>query len=102
MGTGVAAVIIARERRIVEAFQLAGATSPQRAIPLHDASVGDGIALRRLRDHAVIREGGPDLFYVDIEVWNALGRMRRRIVFTLLLVLGFWIASMAWTTRTIW
>lgn len=98
MGTGVAAVIIAKERRIVEAFQSAGATSPQRAIVVQDAGVGNGIALRRLRDHAVIRESGPGLYYLDQEVWDAVRRMRRRMVWVMLVILLFWIGTLVWAS----
>ncbi|MDQ6738690.1 MAG: hypothetical protein M3Z30_13455 [Gemmatimonadota bacterium] len=98
MGAGVAAVIVAKERRIVEAFQSAGATSPERAIMVHDVGVGDGIALRRLRSHAVIREATPGHLYLDQEVWDALRRTRRRMMLVMLVVLLFWVATLAWAS----
>lgn len=98
MGAGVAAVIVAKERRIVEAFQSAGATSPERAIMVHDVGVGDGIALRRLRSHAVIREARPGHLYLDQEVWDALRRTRRRMLFAIMIILSFWIATLAWSS----
>ena len=81
-----AAVIIARERRLVEAFTVAGATSPERARPMDSLGIeSDGMALRRLQDHAVIREAEGGRFYLDLPSWQALRRMRRRLVLVLLL-----------------
>lgn len=76
-----AAVILMKERRIVEAFERAGATSPASARTPDDLGVDPhGIGWRRLRDHAVVREAipGADRYYVDVDVWQALRRMRRR------------------------
>ena len=99
MGAGVAAVIVAKERRIVDAFRSAGATSPDRAIMVQDAGVGDGIALRRLRSHAVIREANSGLFYLDEEVWEALRRARHRMLFAVLIILIFWAGTLVLTSR---
>jgi|SRR5438105_9600338 len=83
-----AAVILMKERRVVEAFTAADATSPDRARPIEALGVDpSGIAMRRLQEHAVIREGAPGRFYLDVPSWQALRRMRRRIVFLLLIVL---------------
>jgi len=89
-----AAVIMMRERRLVEAFTLAAATSPERALPVETLGVDyDALALRRLQQRAVIREGAPGRFYLDVPSWQALRRMRRRVIFILigvvLLVLAF-------------
>jgi hypothetical protein len=81
-----AAVIIARERRVVEAFTAAAATSPERARPLDSLGMDSyGMALRRLQDHAVIREAEGGRFYLDLPSWQALRRMRRRLILVLLL-----------------
>ena len=82
MGAAVV-VILLRERQVVEAFERAGATSPDRATD--PATIGveqRGIGWRRLRDHAVVRETSPGSgrYYLDVEVWQALHRMRRRLV----------------------
>jgi hypothetical protein len=85
-----AAVILMKERRIVEAFERGGATSPASARTPDDLGVDPhGIGWRRLRDHAVVREANPgaDRYYVDVDVWQALRRMRRRIVLVLGLVI---------------
>ena len=84
MGAAVA-IILSRERQMVEAFKRAGATTPERARPASDLHVDpDALAFRRLRQRAVIRENGPGEFYLDREVWLAVGRSRRRLGIALL------------------
>src|SRR2546428_6770531 len=87
MGTAaVAAVILRKERRAVEAFARGGATSPATAQTLEALGIPDGLAVQRLRDHAVLREGAPGLYFVDLEVWHAVRRARRRILLVLAIV----------------
>lgn len=84
-----AAVIIARERHIVDAFVRAGVTSPDRARTPEELGVdASGLAWLRLRDRAVGRESPPGSgrYYVDAEVWQALRRTRHRIAVVLLVV----------------
>ena len=89
-----AAVVLLRERQVVEAFERAGATSVDRAMVPADIGVEpDGIGWRRLRSRAVVRETSPGSgrYYLDVEVWHALRRMRRRVlgvVLALLVVLA--------------
>ena len=71
--------ILRKERRVVEHFRQAGAVSPARAMSLDDLHERHGMGLRRLRNRAVIREAQPGHFYLDEEVWHALGRTRRRV-----------------------
>ena len=89
-----AAVILIKERRMAEAFERAGATSPDRAVLPSDLSVGaHGVGWRRLRERAVVRESSPGsgLFYLDVEVWQALRRTRRRlIVVAIVVALATW------------
>ena len=85
-----AAVILLKERQLVEAFERAGITSPALARTPDEIGVDPhGIGWRRLHDHAVVREAGAGSgrYYVDLEVWQALRRMRRRIVLILALVI---------------
>lgn len=94
MGAAAAAVVIA-ERRIVEAFELAGATSAATArtpdeVGVETASRG----WRRLTNRAVVREAAPGSgrYYLDREVWQAVRRTRVRIVAILVvIVLGAWL-----------
>ncbi|MEP6991290.1 MAG: hypothetical protein ABJA80_10200 [bacterium] len=98
---GAVAVILIKERHMVEALQRAGATSPASARTLDDlGGVGidaDGIAWRRLRDRAVVREVAPGAYYVDMEVWAATRRQRRRLILVIL-VLIFLVATFGITT----
>ena len=90
MGAAAAAVLI-KERNIVDAFERAGATSAERARLPSDLVVHDGgVGWRRLTSRAVIRESpaGSGRFYVDLEVWQALRRTRRRRVVGLLLMVA--------------
>jgi CubicO group peptidase (beta-lactamase class C family) len=74
----VVAVILAKERRMVSRFLAAGATSRERARSLEDLGISRGVILRRLRERAVVREADPDRYYLDVESWQAVRRMRRR------------------------
>jgi hypothetical protein len=99
MGAAAAAVAIA-ERRIVEAFELAGATSTATArtpdeVGVDTASVG----WRRLTNRAVVREAAPGSgrYYLDREVWKAVRRTRMRLVVVLVVILlgaWFYVATM--------
>jgi hypothetical protein len=93
MGAAAAAVAI-RERRMVEAFQIAGATSPDRARTADEVGVDAGsLGWRRLHNRAVIRESSPGSgrYYLDQEVWIAVRRTRMRI-----LVIFLFVALFAW------
>src|SRR5256885_17229700 len=95
-----AAVIMMRERRLVEAFTLAAATSPERALPVETLGVDyDALALRRLQQRAVIREGAPGRFYLDVPSRQALWRMRRRVGFLVIAVVMF-VASLLLFTQS--
>jgi hypothetical protein len=49
---------------------------------------GEGRALKRLHNSAVIRETSPGLYYLDEEVWIAVRRNRRRRALMIGLVLA--------------
>ena len=81
------AIMVAKEREVVEAFRRAGATSAATARPLDTLGVdSEGVAMRRLRDRVVIREADAGRFYVDVEVWEALRRHRQRATIVILIV----------------
>ena len=94
---GAVAVILIKERHIVDAFQRAGATSPDRAVLPSDLNVHDGrVPWRRLRSHAVLRESkeGSGLYWLDVDTWKAVHRSRRRAGIALLLaIIAFAIVS---------
>lgn len=99
MGAAAAAVAI-RERRIVEAFELAGATSAATARTPDEVGVETfGLGWRRLTNRAVIRESvpGSGKYYLDREVWQAVRRTRMRVLVAFMLILlaaWFYIATM--------
>jgi hypothetical protein len=84
----VAAVIARREREVVDDFRAAGALAPATAQPYTAIGLGESLALKRLRDRAVIREAAPGTYYLDEEVWAAVRRTRRRIATMILVVLA--------------
>jgi hypothetical protein len=71
--------ILRREREVVRRFREAGATTAAAARDLDELHVRRGSGLHRLRQRAVIREAAAERFYLDEEVWEALGRTRRRV-----------------------
>jgi hypothetical protein len=85
--TGAAAAVVRKEKKVVRRFREAGATSTSTAQPLEHVGVTKGLGLRRLRERAVIREAASNRYYLDEEVWEAVRRMRRRVV-AILLVIG--------------
>lgn len=75
-----AAIVIRRERDLVEHFRTAGATSPQTAQSPGTLGVeDDNLIWRILVKDAVIREGAGGTYYLDEPSWEAMGRRRRRI-----------------------
>lgn len=93
--------ILRKERRVVEHFRTAGAISPATAKRLDDLHERHGLGLRRLRTRAVIREASPDHFYLDEEVWQALGRTRRRVSLAVLGLLVLLIVAVLAVSRAI-
>ena len=88
--------ILRRERNVVRRFRAAGATAPAAARSLDQLQVPHNSGFRRLRDRAVIREAGAERFYLDEEVWAAVGRTRRKVsVAVLCLIVLFLVAVVA-------
>jgi hypothetical protein len=80
MGAAAAAIIIKREKDLIEHFRRAGATSPQTAQSPDALGVEeDNFIWRRLVASAVIRPGAAGAYYLDEPSWEALGRRRRRV-----------------------
>jgi hypothetical protein len=76
----IAAVILRKERELVDLFRSAGATSPSTARSLNEVGVEQAWPLSRLRRRAIVREAAPGRYYLDEEVWTAMRGMRQRIV----------------------
>ena len=100
MGAVAAAAIIRNEKEIVALFRAAGATVPDRATTTAAPGVHEGLAYRKLRRRAVLREVGSGRFYLDEPSWAALRVLRRRLAGTILaLVLLGGIIAFAWASR---
>jgi hypothetical protein len=87
---GAAAIVLIREKRVMQSFLQAGATSPDRAVTPEELGVdAGGIGWRRLRDHAIVREvgAGTGRYYLDLEVRDAVHGLRLRFLMVLVLVL---------------
>ena len=84
MGASAAAIIIRREKDLVEHFRRAGATSPQTAQSFDALGVEENMVWRLLADGAVIRSTPDGAYYLDEASWEALGRRRRRIAIIVL------------------
>lgn len=93
-----AAVILMKERRVIEAFVAAGATTPAGARTLDELGVHEGFPLARLRDRAVVRPAAPDRFFVDLEVWRAVRRTRRRLIAVIIAVVLMALAGSVFAT----
>ena len=91
MGAAVAAILIRREKEVVDDFRAAGATSRESAQSYTAIGLGESLGLRRLRERAVIREAAPGTYYLDEEVWTAVRRTRRRVATVFLLILALFL-----------
>ncbi|HET7024959.1 MAG TPA: hypothetical protein VFI39_07145 [Gemmatimonadales bacterium] len=80
MGAVAAAVIVRKERELVDHFRGVGAVSPDTARSLAQLAVDQNIGWRRLVDHAVLRSTPAGTWYLDEPSWMALRRMRRRLM----------------------
>jgi len=84
----VAAAMRRREQEVIDDFRASGATSPDRAQSYTAVGVGETLAVRRLRNRAVIREAAPGVYYLDEEVWAAVRRTRLRLLTAFIAILG--------------
>ena len=93
---GAVVSILRRERKLVRRFREAGATAPVSARTREELGLHHRRGVHRLRNRAVIREAEPERFYLDEEVWSALGRTRRQVsIAVLCLIVVFIIAVLA-------
>jgi len=93
MTSAAIAIILKKERDVVEHFQQARALSPESAKTLGELNVDDGFAVRRLRELAVVRENSNGALYLDQLSWTALRENRRKR--TLILIAIVLMASAA-------
>lgn len=83
---GAAAIIIRREKELVNHFRQMNALTPASAQSTNVLQVDENIAFRILRDRAIIRETSPGLYYLDELSWEASRRLKRRLALVLLAV----------------
>jgi hypothetical protein len=93
--------ILRKERQVVRHFRDAGAISPSSAKSLEEVPEAHSLGLRRLRRRAVIREAQPDRFYLDEEVWVALGRTRLRVSLAVLALIVLLLVGVVAVSRLI-
>lgn len=87
MGASVAAaVIIRKERELVEHFAEAGAVSPSSARSSSDLGVHERFAWIRLVERGVIREAESGKYYFHEPTWVTVRQRRRRLTLVMLLV----------------
>ena len=79
MAAAAAAVIVRKEKEIVNIFRGAGAMSAERARDPEQLGVHQHLAFHRLVQRAVLRNAGDGRFYLDEMSWNALRNTRRRV-----------------------
>ncbi|HEV2291170.1 MAG TPA: hypothetical protein VGR60_04975 [Gemmatimonadales bacterium] len=97
--TAAVAVIVRKERELVDHLRSVGAVSPDTARTLSQLGADQGPAWRRLVEHAVIRSTPVGTWYLDEPSWMALRRMRRRLALVvaaagLIVALGAMIVSL--------
>jgi hypothetical protein len=96
MGAAAAiAIMRMKEREVVDDFRAANALTPETAQSYAVMGFGEGRALKRLHDSAVIREAAPGKYYLDEDVWIAVRRNRRRRALMIGLVLAIVVLGFA-------
>lgn len=98
MTTAAIAIIVKRERDLVEHFIAQRATSVDSAQSLQSLQVEHDRIFRRLEDRAVIRAGAPGTYYVDEAAWKATVGARRRIL-AIVLILGALLIGYIYATK---
>ncbi|MDE3052893.1 MAG: hypothetical protein KGL38_07260 [Gemmatimonadota bacterium] len=95
--SAMAAILIKRERQLVDHFRGAGATTPGAAKSPDELGVATRLAWERLVQRAVIREAAPGRYYLDEPSWEAQRALRRRMILVML-VIGLAVAALAVAT----
>ena len=81
----IAAVVISKKRRlIINAFQEAGATSPENAKLLEDIGLSRSVLLDVQKLRGILVEVAPNCFYLDEAREREAARFRRMLVVVLL------------------
>ena len=99
MVAGALGGVVRRQKKIVAAFRAAGAVTRERATTAAALGIQEGLAFRTLCRHAILREEGDRRFYLDEASWEARRLKRRRIAFTILVVVALLFAVAVWVIR---
>src|SRR3954468_21687149 len=83
-----AAVVIRKEREIVDIYRGAGATSASQARDPDELGVDRRVAFHRLVSRAVLRDAGTERYYLDEPSWNALRATRRQMMWVMLAIVA--------------
>lgn len=97
MGAAVA-IIVRKQRDIVEVFEGARATSPETARVPDELGVDQSVVFRGLIRRAVLRDAGDGRYYVDLPTWRATSNRRLRVALiavALVLLAGIVVAMSA-------
>ena len=86
MGATAAAILIRKEKDLVEHFQSARATNDANALTLDALQIDNKMVFRRLLKRAVIRETSRGTYYLDVPSWNGMRETRRNRAFVIMLV----------------
>lgn len=85
--TAAAAVVLRKQRELVEHFRQAGAVSPSTARSSSELGVHERFAWIRLVSRGVIREAEPATYYLDESAWESLRQRRMRLAVALTITL---------------
>ncbi len=87
-GAPAAVIIASRIRKYIRILKEKGATSPEKAIELHEIVNRKNLIFRRLVRKEVIIEKFPDKYWLNLENLEQYTKTRRKVVgFTLLFLL---------------
>jgi hypothetical protein len=89
-----AAVILRKERDIVNMYRGSGATTPDRARRPEEIGVHQRLAFERLVRRAVLREAGSGAYYLDEQRWQAWRSVRHRVALVMLVIVVTLLAAL--------
>ena len=93
-------VMLHQQRKLVSAFEDAGAINAAHARTAAQLGVQPGMAWQHLVGHAVLRCPGEARYFLDVANWQRLRRRRRYLAFVVIAALLFGLALVMLSTRT--
>lgn len=88
MTAAAVAIMVRREREVVEAYRRARAITVATAVSPAELGLEDGTTIRRLRRRAILRETEPGRYYLDEPSWEALRGIRHRLAAVILIIVA--------------